>query len=1015
MRRIIFTVLVLLSCAFAWGQGGRLHRLEQVDTTKISTRSYVNTKSVDNIDKTFLTAQGVRIIDLEPIRATADGYVPVLSSDSIYYVGEGEVVRVAGNQSSYEITRQVPTGETVDSFRVYEITSLAITSENLVTASEDLGSAATTDWLKEGSGRPELVQEDYYIDPFGNPADLLRMSVGSNFRALRHAVEDTLFADSYYVSFWFKNVTMATSGVTLGVSLDTNRIAVSNEETVSLITSDTAWHYYEVPVLNTTQTLLPGGATKGSIELRFFGTVNLDSFSITRISLTREPERTYVFTLGNEGSVPGNTVPRYKGYAVKYEPGQIIYWSERPYNDTLDTDAKYWNYLADLVEQKKLKTIFIDEEIIAEDTLYYTEGMHVLSNWHEGNFLADELQLEKAKITCRPENGGDCIVARPPAGATTFVAGSWKNVLIVVEDTTNYVMNMGGSHFGDYEDVTIMGNYIAEAGFRMGREAYTDSLASISNYFKGLRVFACGIGFFGDDLGNLTHIVSSQFHRCRIGMYMDGPCYIEDTQIEKSDSITFWGDGHNSRIYVNKMYVESTNYDDGPGFGWEHSAADSIAFHIQDALVFEFEGGTVATNPTNKVIFNIASDVSSIDIRNNRFLFVRDFIRLADPDFTAVNAMSNNGSGYKDRIEGDDGVMIKDVEIYGTNSTITDAELDNNDILHSVFEDNSTLRGAVDISQMYVSGERQNFIQNSNYTENLGALFAISDTVLSPFHDTKTQLIEQVGSISGTGIFATFTNTTDLLEVDSVYTFSFYAMIDTIVAASASITLFSRYNTDTSTDSDDFILTNRYKRYHNTFVASGSANTMAIRIKNDSQIGNRIKIGQFSLVKGSRPKAYVETTPTETVNEFRSQVKLQNDLDFVGNVRVTGTLNAEKYKDLTPLPYNATDTIAIDTINYAYAITDEVAGKQLTEVTYTTNAEVTGNLSIRLLYHDPATNTYTAIGAGTITTGNNQVKVTGLTQTVTSGDLIYPEVTASAGGGPGTTPANGLSLNLRFQ
>lgn len=121
------------------------------------------------------------------------------------------------------------------------------------------------------------------------------------------------------------------------------------------------------------------------------------------------------------------------------------------------------------------------------------------------------------------------------------------------------------------------------------------------------------------------------------------------------------------------------------------------------------------------------------------------------------------------------------------------------------------------------------------------------------------------------------------------------------------------------------------------------------------------------------------------------------------------------YRNFIPIPYNAVDTIVVDTINTSFAITPDIDATDLKEVTYTTDAQVTGDLTIRLLYRDISAGTYTPIGSGMITTGNNQVTVTGLTQTVTSGDFIYTEVTASAGGGPGTTPANGLHVNLKFQ
>lgn len=113
----------------------------------------------------------------------------------------------------------------------------------------------------------------------------------------------------------------------------------------------------------------------------------------------------------------------------------------------------------------------------------------------------------------------------------------------------------------------------------------------------------------------------------------------------------------------------------------------------------------------------------------------------------------------------------------------------------------------------------------------------------------------------------------------------------------------------------------------------------------------------------------------------------------------------------TPFPYNAIDTIPVDTLlTERFAVPLALNGKSIRSVEYTTDSDVTTRSTIARLVKFTPPATYTTFATGTITAGNNFVvfNIEG-GQTINQGDLIYCETTQTGDN------ISGLTVTLKIE
>ena len=287
---------------------------------------------------------------------------------------------------------------------------------------------------------------------------------------------------------------------------------------------------------------------------------------------------------------------------------------------------------------------------------------------------------------------------------------------------------------------------------------------------------------------------------------------------------------------------------------------------------------------------------------------------------------------------------------------------------------------------------------------NVSGVIIAGDTVITNhLGDTTTAIYVTYSSdIGGSVSYIDYIDLNGSIYEGENYNVSFYAFRKGSGSASLLLTL-----RDDRELKFPPIISSEPHRYSLHKTAESTQDDMYWRMSNGATAGDTIFIYGVQVSKGIWERDYQKTPTIESDNPYISVPN--GSLEVRGNTTITGTLTAEKYHTFQPVQYNALDTITVDTLNTAFAIPPDLDGLDVTNATYTTNANVSANTTVRLLYYDVSADTYTAFGSGTITSSTNQIQVTGLTQTVTSGDWIYAEVTASGG------EANGLSVNLRFQ
>lgn len=994
MKQILYTLLFLLVGAGAWGQSGRLHILQDNSVKRVGNDTLLKSTNFSNNDVVLSEKGGLYLITnsasrpdfqlengLFAVKIQGTGFLhsneaaqTAIPKDATVNIG-GELYESSTFVSSSDLSNDL----------VVEINANEIGGENLVTFSNQ--TPTSNGWS---------TMDSVIVNPYGTIADATVVQrLGTGVSQLRRSSGIALVDNQdYTVSFWIKKVSGAFSTVTID-------LGDQDDQSISVTTD---WTYHEV-VLNAS--IDPGDF----IDFEDAGGVAGNKISIYELQVERGNKASAHIKTGASSQPYGSQ----KIYLKSYDKDDYVYLSDfytgNNYNDRKALQAGI-DYCANSTYKKVIR---IDKPSITLDsTVILRQGAIVEGTFKGGLFNGANNGIINVSFSDSTLN---VFETEAPIASYTSQSGL-KDVIIDVDTDVAIVLLDNQIYRGLYSNVYINGRRNADIGVQTGSSSVSAMFNSFdinevdrgvvvtgggTVSFMDLRVIESGVGIVSntktylhhpilEDIDSSAIIVEGSFLRC---VSLESERLVTpDYDIATGTVPAFWVKGGELQLSATRRVAVDRDLD-GTG------NVEAIMFKVDSSATLVVEGGRFTNYARYLVADADAFEITLSNISGPTRESVLDYVA----DSSKVNLIN-----IRNEISG--------TYSYTHNRTILDSRIIRPFIDDAQAFTPTIYEGIQFETETPVRTSSNNLIPSSDLdgwnmaqvTQTLNDTVGYNDVGLADkveMPDDNTNLLRE-----------SFT----ALEVGKTYLVSFYIHLGT-EAFNNNLT-FSADLADDPGNEIDFtnLIDNSVREWTYiglVFKPNDSGITYSfLDIEANGETGDYFWIDKvmlreinsaFEFGTTDVKFGFIETTGSPVADYDEIILNLEDDLIFNGNVQITGTLTAEKYHTFQPVTYNALDTITVDTLNTAFAIPPDLAGLDVKNVTYTTNANVTANTTVRLLYYDVSANTYTAFGSGTITSSTNQIEVTGLTQTVAAGDWIYAEVTASGG------EANGLSVNLRFQ
>lgn len=1031
MKQIyIYTVLLVLLGPSAWGQAGRLHRLAGPDTTVVATRSYADSKvqivnkkptsdsSILKIYRDPFDNDKVKVVDSKTGSVKSiyfDRDVSSTEEMSLYNGFWNETIRYFHNRGEYRVT-SVPV-TSVDSLFVVEINNFV--SENWLYHSEEISNTDNASQVAEVGGATWInssltTTNDVLVNKEGRKtAD---MHVLGSATAARFQVSfvnpDTLFPGD--IMNLKMDVLLGEAASNKNVTMQVRATSTLSIATTNVIlNTGSSWQETSTDLI-LTDTLFPGNITppQNKFNLFFLGDIG-DTVYTSRAQLSASSATDYIRTI-NRFLI--DTSRYFAEYVIN--KGIIDLNEIQPFYPYM-SDNQLLQKAIDYCAYNDLpKFIFLKPEMVIDSINLY--GNTTLLGTHRENNSLSYTGVSTGttlRVTRKNPSGSlvDAITFDNPENPADYDRGpAMIGIEMIAEDSVRSLINIKRAGGNVISDITLDGGNVTQYAMSSIFD-FTDP-PGIGNKIDRVRFKNANYGFYGPRSKIIFYdchfIALDRGIYCGANLLTAVNTQFEDINFESIIADVSENENNFDKLVIDHCYFEN-NSNDGAGAvirlsdidnflmtktAFNHSVSDDTLIVMNSVKNLAIKNNELNTTPRITIWQDTTEALGVIEMTGNSIRH------------TSANSFINANRTIKESqlIWRGNTALTRAVKNYSSDENVKELESSRS---YSV---ETTFGGRIRLNQDTITGHYQNlvntsgdptFLANANYNQ------TGTGTTLDPwgnsissivaFTSTQTTASNYIGVKIG-----------ETLDPTKVYTISLYGALrnDNVQAPSNASSRYLRPSAGTVLFGQlgpvNDTLWQRYEIQWQPASAVDSITLNGLAFVS----GDTLAITGIQLEEYFTSTRYIETTGTH-VNNTNPKWIIPNGSSFT----IEGTLNIEKYKDLIPIPYNAVDTIVIDTINTAFALTPDLASTSLRQVIYTTNANVTGDLSIRLLYYDVSANTYTPVGAGTITTGNNQVTVSGLSQSITSGDFLYTEVTASAGGGPGTTPANGLSINLRFQ
>lgn len=1041
MKQIYISLLLVVFGVSAWGQNGRVHTLSGPDTTVISTRSYsdqydnsfsglnASTKktAIDELSgRTIIDTSGIdtdsltvnaalREISLNEQRnrrkfQTFDWFLS--KKTLLEYTGK-EIFSI-GN-ANYPISPS-PLRTSIGDSYVQDtlVDGIFLDTVNINIAGDNIVRSTHPITYPVVAGDPAWVCNARLLQNFGIAPDETRTATGFVGTA------NTAFIDvvnhqpdsSYVVSVYVKAHNISSS-----INVLARWNSVGTYTTLGTIEpGDTEWdRKYNV--------IIPASTVQPYFLLNFAGISSTDTieFWIPQVEVDSgsgvptAPKPTF-FVSPRSGRAYIN-----RGYALleggvldlsklKQEGFQV---NRRSGDDTpfLEAAANY------CLEGQRCNVVKLDKGFYNVSRLVGKEGV-VFSGPTEyrrpvGSISAkDRARFGTLLRITQTDSTQSPFIFHPYGGNQMLNSSGLQNVSIIVYDTINTVVNVKECQNCIFRNISVERDGVGKIDTAylfdvvIGSDAYKNSIEDISAIGNNS---GAGIVYKGSTDNKMDRLLINNFET---GIYVVGgnELAIDGAIVQGCDN-AFKIDGGN--IYVDRAYTEGSGKNSG-----------AVVRMTAGNAVFRF--GTFQSNTASDTLFSIDNagrfsvDNSNIRIQGR----IKISTQVAKASFTNVGSQSS----LRSLAIGKGNIFVRGNFDYNTNEPFEDyipkpnidlAHIENSAIRNSYFSDTAY------VSNLILAGKNVNYIAYSDSFPHATITGNSVDTVFIGASDvpapdgsmTAKKLTYNTGDL-GFGSLHWFSRSSATFTAGSDFVYSVWVYNHQAEDIVTDLFHIRPGSTDNNTVLNAFLPAQEWTRVfvRGRIHTTGSGFTTRLSDPQNISPGDEISVWGQKAEEGDIMTSYYSTQSSTDINtDINILAKGNSSINFLSDVRITGALQAEKYRSFNPITHNATDTIPADTLNTAFPITPDIDATDLQQVTYTTDAQVSGDLTIRLLYKDVSADSYTAIGSGTITTGNNQVTVTGLTQTVTSGDLIYPEVTASDGGGPGTTPPNGLHVSLKFK
>lgn len=917
----IYTILFLFVCAVAWGQAGRLHRLDGSDTTVIATRSYADTYDNSSSGAAPTTKQGMldslagfqSFADIMSIQAAYPrvGYrledrrtgirYRVQSDSALYYsVDDSLVIDLSGKyavadlsgkrefKSMSEFKRLAPlcgfTGKS-EKVKIGEL-EIWITPTPILNATDPEGVTVTVDGtfldtVQIAYTGQNILKSSTYQVPAGisfgwNFDPTYRLNYGISDKNRKEGVLLTGIVGSGTRDIYIYPVASEIQTAEYTLSFDMKVINASGSPYVRydasntvLLNTDGDTHRYSI-------TFNHGGGSFVQISIR--DAVATDSFLLSRPQLELGAVATdYKETVLGLPALSGKMYINLGSSLLENGSLRLDKISKPIYNDlrrigddlqflqNADTFCDDGRSCNEVILPKGIMTI--NEQFSPSNNIVYRGAVQLLQGDDD-----TPLGQRGTVILANHTTPGVVFEYSPRDGGDTYYNGGLTDVEIIVNDTLTNVIDVTEVTGCIFENIIINAdNAKANTGFKFqtnpGSDQYRNKIWNLQT------IGSVDTAFFYEGSAQ-NEMGRFDFNGSNVGIFVNGGNQAFFSQYNAVQNCDIGLEISGGDVTIQGLYTEGSGINNG-----------SVIKMSSGSLTLY--NPTLQSETTSDTLWSISGG-NHFTIHGGQ---IRTFGRVLTTGINSANFYQVGSTNPLSEIPVSSN-MKRRINIYGNYNWITKEPFNNNRIRDHRIETgitnnnthlNTDIADTLTLSETVIKGSKINFLGESEIFDSgtfiepggTDTTKVFSNATIAPDGTTTAELITYQGTDIGGGSIAWCDfPMLDSFEIGGEFVFTMYVYPHQDMPSGAGLFEIRPYSDeDNEVEFSFYAEANKWTRIpgvRGVISDNTGPSTMSIRFRNGLSSGDSLSVWGAYLKPGIHESTYIKTTTTGVNNESLS-------------------------------------------------------------------------------------------------------------------------------------------------